>query len=61
MRQQKIEARSHVRRSLQYSKPLLSMHPKFAEGEILESHWILKIGPTRFADRFDGMKERNGE
>jgi len=33
-------------------------YSKVAEETILVSHQVLKAGPTRFADRFDDVKER---
>lgn len=37
---------------------MMLMYSKVAEETILVSHQVLKAGPTRFADRFDEMKER---
>ena len=37
---------------------MMLMYSKVAEETILVSHQVLKAGPTRFADRFDEVKER---
>lgn len=36
---------------------MISTYSSFAEVGILTSHWALKVRPTRFADRFEEVKE----